>query len=181
MYLKISVIYWVFGPPRHAPYHEDFRMAQRRTQWSHKPSVRTYHPPSPPHIYRSHPKHTHHPPWPPNTSAFHMCQSPPIYHPARQQGHYPLNSLVHPEDRVAFACWQMGNPHQASLGPPLNRGPFYRVYREWTATGHSRNNRLLVEALLCHYGEFNTLENPYPFTIQALARRLSREAAVATL
>ena len=64
---------------------------------------------------------------------------------------------------------------------PPNPGPFYRVFREWTATGHSRNIKLLVEALLRHYGEFDTIENPYPSTIQAFARRLSSEAAVATL
>ena len=40
---------------------------------------------------------------------------------------------------------------------------------------------MLVDALLRHNGEFDTIENPYPSTIQALARRLSSEAAVATL
>ncbi len=100
------------------------------------------------------------------TSQPSTCAKRRPYHPARQQGHCPLNSSVRPEDRVAFACWQMGDPRQASLGPPLNPGPFYRVYWEWTASGHSRNNRLLVEALLCHYGEFDTLKNPYPSSIQ---------------
>ena len=65
--------------------------------------------------------------------------------------------------------------------PPPNPGPFYCVFREWTATGHSRNIKLLVEALLRHYGEFDTIENPYPSTIQALARHISSEVAVATL
>ena len=65
--------------------------------------------------------------------------------------------------------------------PPPNSGPFYPVFREWTASGHSRNIRLLVDAILRHYGEFDTIENPYPSTIQALARRLSSEASVATL
>ena len=65
--------------------------------------------------------------------------------------------------------------------PPPNSGPFYPVFREWTASGHSRNIRLLVDAILRHYGEFDTIENPYPSTIQALARRLSSKAAVATL
>ncbi len=64
---------------------------------------------------------------------------------------------------------------------PPNPGPFYRAFREWTAPGRSRNIKTLVDALLRHYGEFNTIENPYPSTIQALARRLSSEAAVATL
>jgi len=64
---------------------------------------------------------------------------------------------------------------------PPNPGLFYHVFREWTATGHSRNIKLLVEALLCHYGMFDTTKNPYPSTIQALARRLSSEVAVATL
>jgi hypothetical protein len=64
---------------------------------------------------------------------------------------------------------------------PPNPGPFYRVFREWTPSGRARNIKTLVEALLCHYGEFGTIENPYPSTIQALARRLSSEAAVATL
>ena len=64
---------------------------------------------------------------------------------------------------------------------PPNPGPFYRVFREWTASGRSRNIKALVEVLLRHYGEFDTLENPYPSTIQALAKRLSNEAAVATL
>ena len=64
---------------------------------------------------------------------------------------------------------------------PPNPGPFYRVFREWTASGRSRNIKALVEVLLRHYGEFDTLENPYPSTIQALAKRLSDEAAVATL
>ena len=49
------------------------------------------------------------------------------------------------------------------------------------ASGRSRNIKSLVDALLRHYGEFNTIENPYPSTIQVLARRLSSEAAVATL
>jgi hypothetical protein len=64
---------------------------------------------------------------------------------------------------------------------PQNPGPFYHVYREWTASGCSWNIRVLVKALLHHYGEFDTLKNPYPSTIQALARRLSSKAAVATL
>ncbi len=64
---------------------------------------------------------------------------------------------------------------------PPNPGPFYRVFREWTASGHSRNTKLLVEALLRHYGEFDAIKNPYPSTIQALAGCLSSEAAVATL
>jgi hypothetical protein len=64
---------------------------------------------------------------------------------------------------------------------PPNPSPFYRVFREWTASGHSRNIKSLVDALLRHYGEFDTIKNPYPSTIQALARRLSSEASVATL
>jgi hypothetical protein len=40
-----------------------------------------------------------------------------------------------------------------------NQGPFYHVYREWSETGSSRNIRLIVEALLCHYGDFDPLEN----------------------
>jgi hypothetical protein len=56
---------------------------------------------------------------------------------------------------------------------PPNQGPFYCVYREWSETGHSRNIRLIVDALLHHYGGFDSLENPYPSTIQALARHLS--------
>ena len=64
---------------------------------------------------------------------------------------------------------------------PPNPGPFYRVFREWTPSGRSRNIKLLVDALIRHYGEFDTIENPYPSTIQALASRLSSEAAVATL
>ena len=52
---------------------------------------------------------------------------------------------------------------------PPNPGPFYHVFREWTASGRSRNIRSLVDALLRHYGEFDTIENPYPSTIQALA------------
>ena len=64
---------------------------------------------------------------------------------------------------------------------PPNPGPLYRVFREWTPSGRARNIKLLVDALLRHYGEFDTIENPYPSTIQALARRLSSEAAVATL
>ena len=64
---------------------------------------------------------------------------------------------------------------------PPNPGPFYHVFREWTASGRSRNIKALVEVLLLHYGEFDTLDNPYASTIQALAKRLSNEAAVATL
>jgi len=64
---------------------------------------------------------------------------------------------------------------------PPNPGPFYRVFREWTPSGRSRNIKILVEALLRHYGEFDSVENPYPSAIQALAKRLSSEAAVATL
>ncbi len=55
---------------------------------------------------------------------------------------------------------------------PPNPGPFYHVFREWTASGRSRNIKALVEVLLLHYGEFDTLENPYLSTIQALAKRL---------
>ena len=62
-----------------------------------------------------------------------------------------------------------------------NPGPFYHVFREWTASGRSRNIKALVEVLLRHYGELDTLKNPFPSTIQALAKRLSNEAAVATL
>jgi hypothetical protein len=40
-----------------------------------------------------------------------------------------------------------------------NQGPFYRVYREWSETGCSRNIRLIVGALLRHYGDFDPLEN----------------------
>jgi hypothetical protein len=64
---------------------------------------------------------------------------------------------------------------------PPNQGPFYHVYREWSETGHSRNIRLIVDALLRHYGDFNPLKNPFPSTIQALARCLSSKVAVATL
>jgi hypothetical protein len=64
---------------------------------------------------------------------------------------------------------------------PPNPGPFYRVFREWSASGSSRNIKSLVDALLCHYGAFDTIKNPYPSTIQALARRLSSKASVATL
>jgi hypothetical protein len=42
---------------------------------------------------------------------------------------------------------------------PPNQGPFYRVYREWSETGHSRNIRLIVDALLHHYGDFDPLKN----------------------
>ncbi len=71
---------------------------------------------------------------------------------------------------------------QASLGvPPTHPGPFFRVYREWSKSGHSRNIKSLAEVLLHHYGEVDTLENPYPSTIQALAKLLSNKAAVATL
>jgi hypothetical protein len=52
---------------------------------------------------------------------------------------------------------------------PPNQGLFYGVYREWSETGHSRNIRI-VDALLCHYGDFDPLKNPYPSIIQALAR-----------
>ncbi len=52
---------------------------------------------------------------------------------------------------------------------PPNPGPFYGVFREWTPSGRSRNIKLLVDALLHHYGEFDSIENPYPSTIQALA------------
>jgi hypothetical protein len=48
-------------------------------------------------------------------------------------------------------------------------------------SGHFKNIKALVEALLRHYGEFDTLENPYPSTIRALARRLSSEVAVVTV
>jgi hypothetical protein len=64
---------------------------------------------------------------------------------------------------------------------PPNQGPFYRVYREWSETGRSRNIRLIVDALLHHYGDFDPLKNPYPSTIQAMARRLSSKAVVMTL
>jgi len=64
---------------------------------------------------------------------------------------------------------------------PPNPGPFYHVFREWTASWRSRNIKSLVDALLRHYGEFDTIKNPYPSTIQALARHLSSEVAVATL
>jgi hypothetical protein len=64
---------------------------------------------------------------------------------------------------------------------PRNPGPFYRVYREWSKSGHSRNIKAIVEALLRHYGVFDSLKNPYPSTIQALARCLSSEAAVVIL
>jgi hypothetical protein len=64
---------------------------------------------------------------------------------------------------------------------PPKPGPFYRVFREWTASGRSRNIKALVDVLLRHYGDFDTLENPDPSTIQALAKRLSNEAAVSTL
>jgi hypothetical protein len=39
-----------------------------------------------------------------------------------------------------------------------NTGPF---------SGQSRNIKSLVDPLLRHYGEFDTIENPYPSTIQA--------------
>ena len=65
---------------------------------------------------------------------------------------------------------------------PPNQGPFNHVYREWSVSGCSRNIRLIVDALIHHYGDFNPLKNPYPSTIQALVRRLSsKKAAVATL
>ena len=40
---------------------------------------------------------------------------------------------------------------------------------------------MLVESLLRHYREFDTIENPNPSTIQASAERLSSEAAFVTL
>jgi len=43
---------------------------------------------------------------------------------------------------------------------PPNLGPFYRVFREWTTSGCSRNIKSLVDALLRHFGEFDTIENP---------------------
>ena len=46
------------------------------------------------------------------------CAKRRSYHPACPQGHGPFHSSVHPEDRGAFACWQMGNSRQASLGLP---------------------------------------------------------------
>ncbi len=64
---------------------------------------------------------------------------------------------------------------------PPNQGPFYCVYREWCETGCSTNIRLIVDALLRHYGDFDPLENPYPSTIQTLARRLSSKAGITTL
>jgi hypothetical protein len=63
---------------------------------------------------------------------------------------------------------------------PPNPGPVYRVFREWMASGRSRNIKSLVDALLHHYGELDTIE-PFPSIIQALARRLSSKAAVVTL
>jgi hypothetical protein len=36
---------------------------------------------------------------------------------------------------------------------PLNQGPFYSVYREWAKSGSSRNIRVVVDALFCHYGD----------------------------
>jgi hypothetical protein len=62
---------------------------------------------------------------------------------------------------------------------PPNQGPFYKVYREWSESGRSRNIRMLVEALFCHYGDYNAFEHPYPSTIQVLAKRLSSKAATA--
>jgi hypothetical protein len=47
----------------------------------------------------------------------------------------------------------------ATLGNAPKSSPFYRVYREWSETGHSRNIRLIVDALLRHYGDFDPLEN----------------------
>ena len=46
------------------------------------------------------------------------CAKRSPYHPARQRGHCPLHPSVRPEDRAAFACWQMDVPRQASLGIP---------------------------------------------------------------
>jgi hypothetical protein len=43
---------------------------------------------------------------------------------------------------------------------PPNPGPFYRVYREWSKSGRSRNIKALVKLLLRHYGEFHILKNP---------------------
>jgi len=67
-----------------------------------------------------------------------------------------------------------------------NPGPIYCVFREWTATGRSRNIKLLVEALLRNYGELDTIENPThppsrPWLGASAARRqlqLSRSASV---
>ena len=64
---------------------------------------------------------------------------------------------------------------------PPSPGPFYRVFREWTPSGRSRNIKVLVDALFRHYGEFDPCEVPYPSTIQALAKRLNSEAAAAIL
>jgi hypothetical protein len=86
-----------------------------------------------------------------------------------------------PKTRAHLPAGKWTNPINLLWDSPPNPGPFYHVFREWTASGHSRNINALVDVLLCHYGEFDTLENPYPSTIQALAKCLSNEAAVATL